>query len=74
MSKGIEIIKMRNSKGELVEVQEDSIKFSLGIGCLICHESMELTEMEREMLHYGKSLIKVCDKCRQAVMEMRSRV
>ena len=41
------------------------------VRCLICEESVELSEIEEMALENGKPVLKVCDKCRKAVMKMR---
>ena len=41
------------------------------VRCLICGESVELNDTEETVLKYGKSVSKVCGKCRNAVMKMR---
>ena len=42
-------------------------KSGISINCLICNEEVELTG---EDVRYGVS-VKVCDKCKEAVMKMR---
>lgn len=39
--------------------------------CLICGESVDVTEYE---LFSGKAVAKVCDKCKEAVLEMRKQI
>ena len=43
-----------------------SPKAKIGTQCLICGEFIELTEYE---IHEG--VVKICDKCKKAVMQMR---
>ena len=42
--------------------------------CLICDEYIELTDREMCMLNYGhgRDIIRVCDKCKDAVKRMRN--
>ena len=48
-------------------------KASIGVECLICGQSVLLTEFE-EMVARNHSIYKVCDKCKQAVMKMRETI
>ena len=46
-------------------------KYTLEVECLVCGEGVELTQKETETLLLGYSIgVKVCDKCRRAVMRM----
>ena len=64
-----------------VQVQNDYIKqmivsglstnTMIGINCLICDEFIELGEQKYVGLKYGKDIVKVCPKCKQAVMKIR---
>lgn len=48
------------------------IKYKLAIPCIICGESVELTEEEEMSLSYGDHVrSKVCNECRSAVLYMR---
>lgn len=43
--------------------------------CLICGESVPLTEMEESALCYGHHIrSKVCDKCKAAILYMREQM
>lgn len=63
------------------QVQNDYIKqmaisglsanTTIGINCLICGEFAELNEQEHIRLGYGKDIVKICPKCKQAVMKVR---
>ena len=45
---------------------------SFGISCLICGESVLLDAFEVERLNHGRDIApKICDKCKNAVMQMR---
>lgn len=50
-------------------------KFKYNIGCIICSEPVELTEMEITQLRYNHPIhSKVCDKCRMAIMFLRNQI
>lgn len=41
--------------------------------CIICHDTVELTDNERKRLDKGFTIkSKVCDKCRGAIMYIRN--
>lgn len=49
--------------------------FRLCASCIICGESVELTEMEEAQLRYGRYIhSKVCDKCKAAILYMREQM
>lgn len=49
--------------------------FRLCMPCIICGESVELTEMEEAQLRYGRCIhSKVCDKCKAAILYMREQM
>lgn len=43
----------------------------LGVFCIICGESAELTKNEELALLWGHSPIKVCNECRKAILRLR---
>jgi len=45
----------------------------IGTTCIVCGESVLLTQKEKCEIYHGKSSIdnKVCDKCRRAILKMR---
>ena len=48
------------------------VKASLGTGCIICNETILLSDEEELMLRSGYSIhSKVCDKCKNAILHMR---
>lgn len=52
------------------QINPDS--FGLCTCCIICGESVPLTQNDRIRLEHGHNIhIKVCDKCRTAVLRMR---
>lgn len=52
--------------------QIDPDSFGLCTCCIICGESVPLTQNEVTSLEYGHDIhSKVCDKCRAAVLRMR---
>jgi hypothetical protein len=49
------------------------IECKLAMPCIICGESVELTEEEEMSLSYGDHVrSKVCNECRSAVLYMRA--
>lgn len=51
---------------------KDQPKAQLCTSCIVCGESVLLTEQEEISLQYGHSIhSKVCDKCKAAVLYMR---
>lgn len=47
----------------------------LGVACIICGETVELTSNEEVSLYYGHNIgSKVCDKCKQAVLYIREQL
>ena len=47
----------------------------LGTVCAICEENVVLTPEEKTLLQYGHSIgIKICDKCKQAILRMRKQI
>lgn len=51
----------------MVKIKIETTEHYLATSCVICGESVKLTEYEA----MGKNIFKVCDKCKQAVMKMR---
>lgn len=50
-------------------------KMSLGIACIVCGETVELTPNEEMSLRYGHSVgSKMCEKCKQAILYIRNRI
>ena len=50
-------------------------KAQLCISCLICGESVPLTEMEESRLQAGMNIhSKICDKCKAAILYMREQM
>lgn len=59
------------------EINESMISFkgTLGASCIICGETVVLTEGEEMVLRSGYNIgNKVCDKCRQAVLYVREQM
>ena len=45
---------------------------SFATSCLICNESIPLDDFEIARIKYGRDIApKICDKCKNAVMQMR---
>ena len=54
---------------------ENNLGCKLCVGCLICDESVPLTEQEEIAMRYGHPIhSKVCDKCRAAILYMREQM
>lgn len=51
----------------MVKIKIKTTENHLATPCLICGESVELTEYET----MGKNIFKICDKCKNAVMKIR---
>ena len=59
----------------ICEIETEPIKFSMCAPCIICEESVELTEAEEIAARYGHfNGCKICDKCKQAVMYVREQM
>jgi len=51
------------------------LKASLSISCTICTEMTPLTDYEESMIRHGNMMpIKICDKCKKAILYMRSQM
>lgn len=46
-------------------------KSTICTSCIICGESIDLDEYEERCAQFGKPIIKICDKCKAAVMKIR---
>jgi hypothetical protein len=58
--------------GECVYVIKDNIKYRYTMPCLICDESVDLTDDDVAAMNHGRHIrSKVCDKCKQAILHMR---
>ena len=61
--------------GTIIQKNTMNIKGSLGMPCIICGETVELTPNEVMSLEYGSHIrSKVCDKCRAAVLRIRKQM
>lgn len=57
-----------------VDLSEQS-KSHLCTSCLICGESVPLTELEELQIRHGMNIhSKICDKCREAILYMRKQM
>ena len=54
----------------VVGIEACNVKPKIGVPCVICGEIVELTQIE-ESVSRNNTIVKVCDKCKQAVMKMR---
>ena len=43
----------------------------LGVLCLICNESVDLTEDEEISIIFGHTPVKICNECRKAILRLR---
>lgn len=58
-----------------VYVTCDVANVSYGTACIICGESVELTENEVILLKHGLSIhSKVCEKCKRAILYVRNQL
>ena len=61
---------MSNVTAKLIKPQ-----YTYSIQCIICEESVQLTDKEVELMHCGNRLPpKICDKCKKAILYMRSQM
>lgn len=61
---------MQNDRA--IKARLDAMECSLGKACIICGESVELSEEEILRLHHGHSIPdKVCNECRNAILRLR---
>ena len=57
-----------------IEITEQAI-YHLGISCLVCGESVPLTEIEEIRFEHKMNIpIKICDKCRAAILYVREQM
>ena len=48
---------------------------TLATKCIVCSESVPLTQLEEKMVCYGMTIgSKVCGKCKQAILYIRERI
>lgn len=64
-------VQVQNDYTKQMAISGLNTNTTIGINCLICGEPTELNEQEYIRLKYGKDIVKVCPKCRQAVMKVR---
>ena len=66
---------MKNNAIYTSEIEVKPIFSTLCSPCIICEESVELTEAEEIAARYGHfNGCKVCNKCKQAVMHVREQM
>ena len=54
---------------------KDQPKMRMCMACLICGESVPMTEMEEVALRFGNHVhSKICDKCRETILYMREQM
>lgn len=72
--KGIEKFNLKEEKVNYCEVINKIQNFRYCKPCIICDESVELTDEEVSSLEHGFSVQpKVCDKCKQAILNIRQK-
>lgn len=59
------------TKTTTLRVQSANCDISICKLCVICGEPIKLTETEFSLSKYGPVVPGVCDKCKEAVLEMR---
>jgi hypothetical protein len=64
----------KNKSNNTITTKLNKIGYS--VRCMICDEYVPLTDIEEEMIRYGHRHIgnKICDKCKKAVLYIRSMV
>lgn len=65
---------MKLSLDKTEMITSTSARISLNTPCIICRESIELTSEEEMAIRYGNNIVKVCGKCKQAVIKMRETI
>ena len=61
--------------GKVITNVHSTVESHFSVSCIICGESVELTQDEELMLKNGISVgPKVCEKCKQAVLHMREQM
>ena len=61
-------LKIKNVKSNVSTIAD-------AVSCLICGENVPLEKFEQSRVRFGLDIhSKVCDKCREAVLEMRKRL
>lgn len=62
--------------GDIVSDSEFGVDKNLATKCIVCSESVLLTQLEEEkMVRYGMTIgSKVCGKCKQAILYIRERI
>lgn len=51
---------------------KDSTHAHIGVNCLICDEFIRLTDREIYLMSHGRLVVRVCDKCKDAVKRIRN--
>lgn len=58
-----------------VAFQNENIPCTIAISCMVCGESVDLSNYEQARLEAGLPVgPKICDKCKEAILEMRRRI
>ena len=47
-------------------------KYGVATSCLICGETIELVDYEKNLVLSGHNVVKICDKCKKAVLAVRA--
>jgi hypothetical protein len=51
------------------------VSYGFGTNCIICDECIDLTENEKLSLLHGLGVqVKVCDKCKKAILYLRKQI
>lgn len=65
---------MIENNGKTITITNSGFeRFALSVPCLICEEPVRLSPLE-EMVCRNGTIVKVCNKCKQAVMEIRTQL
>lgn len=55
-------------------ISKVDVSYELGTSCIICDEFVGLTENEKLSLLHGDTQVKVCDKCKKAILYLRKQI
>ena len=66
----------KNKSNNTITATFKPIETRYSVRCMICDEYVPLTDIDEEMIRYGHRHIgnKICDKCKKAILYMRSMV
>ena len=75
MGEKIENFNLKEGNVNYCEVISEIQNVSYGIPCMICDESVKLSDDEVKAMRYGyHTQPKICDKCKQAILHIRKKI